>query len=144
MMQQIINDANSFAETLFLSPNTTEKSRITAWKDIKLKEFQVLVGLLLHMGQIRINNIQDYWKQDPLYNINIFSYNMSRNRFLLIMRALNFSRGQETVSGGDSRLVKVQGIIDMFNKRMDEIYYPCRELVLDECMVLWHGRLTHR
>ncbi|KAG8314113.1 hypothetical protein J6590_099813 [Homalodisca vitripennis] len=41
-------------------------------------------------------------------------------------------------------LAKVKLIVDHFNNKMDEVYYPCKELSLDEAMVLWRGRLVFR
>ncbi|KAK9739039.1 Transposase IS4 [Popillia japonica] len=47
------------------------------------------------MGTIRINRIQDYWKQDELFGLGAFARNMSRNRFLLIQRCLHFAKNPE-------------------------------------------------
>ncbi|XP_046687886.1 piggyBac transposable element-derived protein 4-like [Homalodisca vitripennis] len=35
-------------------------------------------------------------------------------------------------------------LVDHFNKKMDDVYYPGKELSLDEAMVLWRGRLIFR
>ncbi|KAJ8728945.1 hypothetical protein PYW07_006641 [Mythimna separata] len=65
---------------------------------------------------------------------------MSRNRFLLIMRCLHFTSEEES----EDPLFKVRSIIDYFNNKMTECYYPGKELSLDESMVLWRGRLAFR
>lgn len=70
---------------------------------------------------------------------------MSRNRYLLIMRCLHFSKNpQRGESGFGDRLHKIRFVQDYMNDKMDEIYYPGKELSVDESMMLWRGRLIFR
>lgn len=144
-LDEIIAQTNRYAVEIFLRSETKENSRITAWKDVSNEEMVTFLGLLLHMGNIRLNRIQDYWKTDPLFNLRAFANNMSRNRFLLILRALHFAQNPDNdeVTPPD-RLYKIRNIMNLFNSRMSEIFYPSREMSLDESMVLWRGRLTFR
>lgn len=144
-LDEIVAQTNRYAVELFFRPGVKEKSRITSWKDLTRGELVTFLGLLLHMGNIRLNRIQDYWKTDYLFDIDVFAHNMSRNRFLIILRALHFSQNpQEGEAASPDRLYKVRNIVNLFNARMSEIYYPDRELSIDESMVLWRGRLTFR
>lgn len=97
------------------------------------------------MGNVKINRLQNYWKKDPFFHIQAIANSMSRNRFLLILRALHISKnpGPQEDESAD-RLYKIRPIIDFFNERMRQIYYPARELSLDESMILWRGRLIFR
>ncbi|XP_050518489.1 piggyBac transposable element-derived protein 4-like, partial [Diabrotica virgifera virgifera] len=141
----IVSEINEYAIEIFLGPKIKQKSRITEWKELTNEEFLVFIGLILHMGTIRLNRVVDYWKQDDLFNLAAFSKNMSRNRFLLIQRCLHFARNPKVNEDKSvDRLYKVRPLITFFNERMDEIYYPGRELSLDESMILWRGRLVFR
>ncbi|KAG5869327.1 hypothetical protein JTB14_005135 [Gonioctena quinquepunctata] len=83
----------------------------------------VFLGLLLHMGNIRLIQIQDYWKTDYLFGLGVFANNMGRNRFLLILRAMHFAQNpQDEEAATPDRLYKVRNIVNMFNTRMSEIY----------------------
>ncbi|KAJ8939480.1 hypothetical protein NQ318_022534 [Aromia moschata] len=123
-----------------------EKSRITEWKDVTLKELKVFLGIWFHMGNIRINRLQDYWKKDELFAIPGLQKHMSRNRFMLIMRCLHFSKNptKEDDPGYGDRLHRIRFLQDYFNRRMAEVYYPGKQLSLDESMVLLRGRLGFR
>lgn len=144
-LQLVVDETNNYALEVYLAPSTKEKSRIVNWRDVTVNELLVFLGLLLHMGNIKLSRLQDYWKQDPLYNISIFGKCMSRNRFLLIMRCLHFTRNpDENEPVPEDRLYKVRNIINGFNQRMGDVFYPVREHSLDESMVLWRGRLTFR
>ncbi|KAJ8970715.1 hypothetical protein NQ314_001062 [Rhamnusium bicolor] len=62
-----------------------------------------------------------------------------RNRFLIILRALQF---EDTDSQEPpTQYGKIKPLVDFFSDKMKEIYYPSRELSIDESMVLWRGRL---
>ncbi|CAH2010163.1 unnamed protein product [Acanthoscelides obtectus] len=93
------------------------------------------------MGTIKMNRINDYWKTHYLFNLPAFSNNMSRNRFLLILRALHFN---DNSAPEQNRLSKISPLMNFFNSKMSELYYPGRELAIDESMVLWRGRLRFR
>lgn len=145
ILNEIIIQTNAYAVEILFRPETKENSRITTWKDITREEILVFFGLILHMGTIRLNRIQDYWKTDELFGLRIFAASMSRNRFLLILRALHFAKNPEVNEKTPAdRLYKIRNIINLFNSRMSEIYYPGREISLDESMVLWRGRLIFR
>ncbi|CAF4940721.1 unnamed protein product [Pieris macdunnoughi] len=40
-----------------------------------------------------------------------------------------------------TRLFKIQPIIDYFNDKFPSLYYPSQEIVIDESLLKWHGRL---
>lgn len=138
----IVNQTNIYAEEIFLE-GVLEHSRITQWKDVDVPELKIFFGLVLHMGTIQISRLQDYWRKDPLFDFQCFSRHMSRNRFLLIMRALHFAKNSP-VSAADDRLFKIRPVIKYFNDKMLEIYGPGKHLSLDESLVLWRGRLSFR
>lgn len=145
-LENIVKETNRYALELFCGPNTTPKSRITKWKDLTVEELRSFIGLLLHTGTIRINRLSDYWKTNYLFNLTCFSQFMSRDRFQLILRCLHVSRvgTADHPEPQNDRSYKIRPIIDYFNNKMRDIYYPSRELTLDEEMILWRGRLVFR
>ncbi|CAG5026014.1 unnamed protein product [Parnassius apollo] len=134
-LQFLVEQTNKHAAHIFQKPGVRQKSRITEWKDTTIPEMRTFIGLILHMGVIRLNRISDYWKTHRLFNISCYRKYMSRNRFLLLFRCLHFSNTEE---GG---LNKVEEIIKRFNEKMKAIISAQKCLSLDESMVLWRGRL---
>ena len=45
LLENIVKETNSYAEELFLSTQTKEKSRITEWKPLTVATLQVFLGL---------------------------------------------------------------------------------------------------
>lgn len=146
MLENIVKHTNEYAAELLCSAGVSENSRITRWRDLTVPEFKTFLGLLLHTGTVRLNRLQDYWKQHYLFNLPCFRDHMSRDRFLLILRCLHFSKNAQQPGQPQTpdRLHKVRRLIDDFNNKMTAVYYPQRELSLDEEMVLWRGRLLFR
>ena len=58
------------------------KSHLKHWSGpISPKEMRRFLGLIILMGQVRKENIRDYWSIDPTLSTPIFPHTMSRNRF---------------------------------------------------------------
>lgn len=143
LLEKIVSATNKNAWKILFSPNLKVKSRINNWQELTVAELKKFIGLIFHMGTVKINRLNDYWKTDRMFNFGFVRSQMSRDRFLLILRCLHFYESdEETVP--DDRLYKVRLLIDYFNQKMKTIYYPCRELSIDEGMVLWRGRLHFR
>lgn len=153
-LEKICEYTNQYALELYCSPNTIETSRITRWKDLTVEELKTFLGLAIHTGSIPLNRLQDYWKTHRLYNLPAFRQYMSRDRFLGILRCLTYCETPSTFTNQPStsqanpqrnnRLFKVQELVDYFNNKMRYVYYPGRELAIDEAMLLWRGRLQIR
>jgi hypothetical protein len=87
----IAKETNIYAEEVFLE-SSFDKSRISRWKPVTHDQILTFIGLVIHKETIKLNRIQDYWKHHPLFNLKCFSQQMSRDRFLVIMRCLHFAR----------------------------------------------------
>ncbi|KAJ8967170.1 hypothetical protein NQ314_003059 [Rhamnusium bicolor] len=96
------------------------------------------------MGTWITNRIQDYWRTDSLFNLRCFGYNMSRDRFLIILRCLHFAKNPQPGENIEDRIYKFRPLLNFFSSKMIEIYQPGKNLSLDESMVLWRGRLNFR
>lgn len=137
---------NKYAEKEFLRIGGAPRSRISTWKPTDKDEILTFLGLIIHTGTIKINRLNDYWKKHHLFDMTCFSNYMGRDRFLLLLRCFHFTPniGDHDQEQHLDRLYKVRPLIDYFNNKMNSIYYPKKELSLDESMVLWRGRLVFR
>ncbi|KAG8234360.1 hypothetical protein J437_LFUL013248 [Ladona fulva] len=95
------------------------------------------LGLLFHVGNIKLNKIQDYWRKDDLYDQPTFAKVKPRDRFLLILRSIQFGRNARE---GEHKPIDPLFIL----KNVGKVYYPFKNLSLDESLVLWRGRLSFR
>lgn len=144
-LDSIVIETNKYATQVFLSSGMAQHSRITRWKDITKEELLRFIGLLFHTGTIKCNVLKDYWKKHWLFGIPGFARYMSRDRFFLIMRCLHFAENpsEEETTPAD-RLFKIRPLLNYFQEKMSSVYYPNKNLSLDESMLLWRGKLVFR
>ena len=125
------------AKKLKVSPKTLK------WSNITPEEMRKFLGLIILEGQVRKENIQDYWSTDPTISTPIFPDIMSRNHFESIWQAWHFSDNrQQTQDSG--WLFKIWPIYEYFVQKFRSVYSPKQELSLDEAMIPWRGRLKFR
>lgn len=140
---EICRYTNQYAfEVVFAQKNLTPNSRINAWKDLTVEELKTFIGVLLHTGTIKLNRLQDYWRKEYLFNLKCISTFMSRDRYMAILRCLHFTSVNEQPNVKST--AKIDNVIFYFNNKMRSVYYPQKQLSLDEAMVLWRGRLHFR
>ena len=67
---------------------------------------------------------------------------MSRNRFQLLLSVLPFSNNETAESG--NYLAKIQTLIDMLQINFQNLCCIEEDIVIDETLLPWKGRLTFR
>jgi len=77
---QLLTEQSNFyhsqnAEKWKVSPKTLK------WSNITPEAIKTFLGLIILMGQVRKENIRDYWSTDPTISTPLFPRTMSRNRF---------------------------------------------------------------
>ena len=101
------------AENLKVSPKTLKRSSIIP------EEMRKFLGLIILMGQVRKENIKDYWCTDPTISTTIFPRTMSRNHFDSIWQAWHFSDNrQQTQDSG--WLFKIWPMYEYFLQKLGQ------------------------
>ena len=116
-------------------------SRLNPWKSVDHQEMCQFLGILLHMGCVKLPTFEHYWSTNILYRIPIFSKVMPRNKFQLILRFWHFI---DNNTAGPGRLRKIVPIVEHLNNTMNTIYIPDKDHSIDESMMLWRSRLVFR
>ena len=65
-------------------------SRFKDWKPINSEDMRQFLGVLLHMGCVKMPSLEHYWSKNSLYRFPLFSRIWSRNKFQLILRFWHF------------------------------------------------------
>ncbi|XP_046404681.1 piggyBac transposable element-derived protein 4-like [Ischnura elegans] len=100
------------------------------------------IGILLIMGVVHIPEIRLYWSNDPMYMNTLIKSIMPRDRFLAILRFWHFCDNNQARC--EDRLHKISSILHKINENFQKHVKPGKEVVIDESMVPWRGRLLFR
>lgn len=141
-LQNIIYQTNIYANKICNFEENKTKASISTWKDLTLPELWTFLALLLHAGNIKIKKLRDYWKKNKLFNLACFSENMARNRFLLILRFMRFTNIESTEQNSVNKFYEIEPVINYFNDRMSQIFYPGRELNFDLSAVIRRNKFV--
>ena len=96
----IVTETNRYAETRLANDGLPEFSRVKKWRPVDLEEMKVFFGLVIAMGLVQKNDIQDYWSVDETDETPFFSKHMSRDRFLLILSNIHLNNNGNAVPRG--------------------------------------------
>lgn len=138
----LVTETNRFAEQTIASKVPRKYARITKWTPTDAAEMKKFLGLTLWMGLVRLNSLQDYWARQGIYKLDIPRSTMPRNRYQLLLSMLHFCNN-ETIPAGD-RLGKIQPLVDMLQRKFQALFCPGEDIVIDETLVPWRGRLIFR
>ena len=144
LVDHIVAQTNIFAQQKLAAEPVLEGSRKRNWTPTDRTEVFKLFGLVLLMGINKKPSIRHYWSTDPLYAMPIFGSTMSRNRFQLLLTMLHYNNNEQAPAPTDpdrDRLYKLRPIIDHLADRFQALYTPGRDVVVDESLLLWKGRL---
>jgi hypothetical protein len=94
------------------------------------------------MPRMKKLKINEYWSKDCLLKTPMFNEIMSRDRFLLLLRMLHFS--DNSADAGGDRLRKIRNVIDSLRTSFRGAFSPYRDVVIDESLLLFKGRLSFK
>lgn len=106
-----------------------------------MPEMLTFFALQLYMGVVRYPTIKCYWSREFLFaGPKIFCAEvMSRNRFLGILKFIRFSHPSAYVPGRP--ITRLGVFFSMLRQNCMTIVDPGEVVALDECLVLYKGRL---
>ena len=142
LINMMVTETNRYADQEINKHRPLRRSsRLNLWKPVDHQEICKFLGILLHMGSVKLPTFEHYWSTDILCRFPMFSKVMPRNIFQLILRFWHFL-DNNTV--GPGRLRKIAPIAEHLNNTMNTIYILDKDLTIDESMMLWRRRLVFR
>lgn len=140
----IVQETNRYAiQSVTSGEPPKDKSRIKAWLPTTANEMKKFVGVIICMGLCPLPEIDLYWSKNKLYENQLIKKAMTRDRFLLLRRFWHFSDNSDNEIVRD-RLHKIRIIVEYLNSAYMSTLTPGKDLVIDETMVPWRGRLVFR
>ena len=132
MIELIVTETNRYADQ-YLDSNLNN-TYLDEWQPVTSPEIKTFIGILLLMGIIYKPQLTRYWSTDALYNTQIFSEAINRNRFYLILKFFHFSNTEDPNYNPNNKnqdcLHKVHPFIGLMPKQLkSQIWYKVMNYV---------------
>ena len=101
--------------------------------------FRAIFMLMAHMKKFKS---KDYWSTDPLIATPVFGDIMSRDRFLLLLKFLQFNDNRYQPEG--DRSYKIKPVLQGLKQKFRRVFVPYQNLCIDESLILHKGRLSFK
>ena len=108
------------------------------WSDTSREEVQALLGCLVYMGIVSMNDTRDY--RAAVTQQSFVTQRFPRHRFLALLSSLRFSDEASAEAAAADSLHKLRQLLDTLAARAQQYFYPGKHLTVDEAMVAFKGR----
>lgn len=110
--------------------------------DVTRDEFWLYIAVTLLMGITQKPNFDLYWSDDAFFEIQIFKKLVSRTLYWQLRTIIHFSDPLDF--DADDPLKKLRYMVDELSDLYISNYTPKENIIVDEYLSLWKGRLSFR
>lgn len=137
MISFIVDETNKYAAKILETMHMTEQSRKTRWKSTDEQEIIKFLGVLICMDLVRAPRLEHYWCKKQIYNYPFIKNHMSKERFQLLWKYVQFNK----CDGRDSekRMSKEQPLIDTLSYNCRSVYAPGPSVVVEQSVIPFKG-----
>nr|XP_053642416.1 piggyBac transposable element-derived protein 4-like [Cherax quadricarinatus] len=141
IMNLIVTQTNFYYQ--YVMNNTTEvgeSSWLHRWKDTTVAEMYLFLATVMLMPHIYKNNIRNYWSTDHFISTPVFC-DLPCNRFTLLLRMLHFA---DRNMPDRNDLYKIREVFMYLKQKFSVYFYPFKNIVVDESLILFKGCLSFK
>ncbi|XP_042209666.1 piggyBac transposable element-derived protein 4-like [Homarus americanus] len=144
IMDLLCTETNKFYQyTCDVDLGSGPSPHMRRWSDVGVAELYVFFALLMLMAHVQKYVLQEYWiSPDDITAIPLFAKFMSRDRLASILRYIHFVDNNIPVTG--DRLWEIREVFTMLKERFMKFFRPFQNVVVDESLVLFRGRVVFR
>ena len=102
----------------------------------------LFLSTFMLMARMKKFKIKDDWSTDPLIATPIFGDIMPTDRFLPLLKFLQFNNNRYQPEG--DRSYKIKPVLQGFKQKFRRVFVPYQNLCMDESLVLHKGRLSFK
>ncbi|XP_077397632.1 heterogeneous nuclear ribonucleoprotein U-like protein 1 isoform X6 [Festucalex cinctus] len=133
LLQQIADRTNLYAVQCFEDPSEKLPSRSHLWKPVTVSDLKTFFGLTFITSYVIKPNFSLYWSEDEVDITPHFSQTMSRNKFQIIWKFLNYNNPE--LDDGTDKMYEVRPVLDYVVGKFKVLYEPGQNICIDESML---------
>ncbi|GFN91337.1 PiggyBac transposable element-derived protein 4 [Plakobranchus ocellatus] len=82
MVLSMVTETNRYATQTLAHKELSPNSRFHRWMEVTLEEMWAFLGLIVSMGLIVIDYLEDYWSMDAMYKLPFYTAVMNKDKIL--------------------------------------------------------------
>ena len=137
-LQDIIDETNRYgdAKKNMRGTNIGKVSHFNKWVHTNREESLAFLGIVINMGLVSKSSMKAYWNiKDWSQSTTSFPLGFTRDRFFTLQSVLHFPQ----LPGDNSKLRKVQGIVQHFSRQFQTYSIPKQHGSIDESLIGYEG-----
>ena len=147
--ETVTYQTNLYATSYLRSHRISPHSRFRKWPadGIPIEDMKCFISLLISMGLLHQEDIQDYWSKDDVLRTPFFPSVMPRDHFLNILSFFHLCDNDNYVPRGQdgyNPLFKLGTVYEDILSKFQAAYYPGQNLSIDEAMIPFRGKVHMR
>ncbi|XP_069959392.1 piggyBac transposable element-derived protein 4-like [Cherax quadricarinatus] len=142
IMNLTVTQTNMYYQYTMDHTDVSESSRLHRRKDRTVAEMYLFLGTVMLMPHTYKNNIAHYWSTDHFISPPVFRDLFPCNRFTLLLRMLHFS--DRNTPNRNDLLYKIRELFMYLKQKFSAYFYPFKNIVVNESLVLFKGRLSFK
>ncbi|KAK3784705.1 hypothetical protein RRG08_032160 [Elysia crispata] len=137
MVASMVAETDRYASQTLRNKELSPNSRFRKWVDVTIPEMYTFMGLILSMGLIVIDYLEDYWSTDSILH-------RSDEKRTFLPHSLIFSPLQliPREQPGHDPIFKIRNFVDNLTYNFKSVFYPGERVAIDEAMVACRGPLS--
>lgn len=149
ILDLIVKETNLYQKQndIGMKKKSNVRSHHKSWTDLDKRELMTFLSLTLLCGHVEKDKIAEYWSMKEEIETPYFKKIMSLDRFKLILSCLHFadnSAAPQKTNPDYDRLWKMRNLFDKLVNNFKSCYEPRSNLVIDEVIVTFKGRVVFR
>ena len=115
-----------------------EKSQEYAWSGVDVAD------IAQYLGIIGLPEMRMYWAMNMMFSMSAFPKTISKRRFEAITKYFHSFNRRAIPKENTDKLMIIRPVLDFIMEKFRTLYVPLRNLLIDEGMLKWKGRLSIR
>ena len=117
------------------------------WDPVTKDEMEAFIGIMIHMGNVKLPRMAIYWSTDNLVHQESVSSVMTQTRFFQIWRCFHLADNTQSLPREDpgfDNIYRVRQFLDIIMENAQRLYRLDKDVSIDKTMVPHKGRLSFK
>ena len=150
LYDEIATQTNKYAREIISSlqrrDRLSQHSRLRSWPEdgVTAGEVKAFLAMIIAMGLVNQENIQDYWSTDEVLSTPFFPQMMARDKFMNILTFFHLCDNDNYIPRGQAGynpVNKLGTVYSVVTENFSSVWKPGKNVCIDEGMIPFRGKV---